>query len=86
MKLKKEFLLHSTEKETVLVPTGAADFSGIVRGNRTLGDVLELLGSETTEEEIVSALRERYDAPEGAIERDVSTVLEKLRSIGALEE
>ena len=86
MRLNKEFLLHKTGNETVLVPTGAAEFSGIVRGNRTLGDVLELLADETTEEKIVSTLRERYDAPEGAVERDVKTVLDKLRAIGALDE
>lgn len=86
MKLGKEFLLHSTDTETLLVPTGAADFSGIVRGNRTLGRVLELLTRETTEEEIVRAIREEFEAPEGAVERDVAKVIEELRRIGALDE
>ena len=43
MKLKKEFLLHNTGSESVLVPAGGAGFSGVVRGNRTLGAMLELL-------------------------------------------
>ncbi len=86
MKLKKEFLLHNTGEEAVLVPTGKAGFSGVVRGNKTLGAVLELLGKETTEAEIVAALKDRFDAPEGAIERDTAKVLAELRKVGALDE
>ena len=86
MKLKKEFLLHNTGEEAVLVPTGKAGFSGVVRGNKTLGAVLELLGEETDEEKLVAALRARFDAPEGAIEEDVAKALAALRKIGALDE
>lgn len=86
MKLNKDFLLHTINEETLLVPTGKAAFSGIVRGNKTLGKVLELLKTETTEQEIVSAIRAEFDAPEGVVENDVSKVLENLRGIGALDE
>lgn len=86
MKLKKEFLVYQSKGESVLVPTGAADFSGVVRGNKTLGAVLELLKAETTEADIVAALHARFDAPEGAIERDVAHALAELRRIGALDE
>ena len=86
LKLKQDFLLHNTGTESVLVPTGKAGFSGVVRGNKTLGAVLEQLQTDTTEAEIVSALRSRFDAPEGAVERDVAKVLAELRSIGALDE
>lgn len=86
MKLKKEFIPHSFGEEAVLVPTGGASFSGVVRGNRTLGAVLELLAEDTDEAAVVAAMRERFDAPEGAVERDVARVLAELRRIGALEE
>lgn len=86
MKLNKEFLLHNSSGASILVPTGSADFSGIVRGNKTLGAVLELLQEETTENEIVAAMRGRYDAPEGTIEQDVAKILTELRKIGALDE
>ena len=52
MKLNKDFLLHNTGSETILVPTGSAAFSGVVRGNKTLGAVLELLKNDTTEAEL----------------------------------
>ena len=86
MKLNKEFLLHNICDEYILVPTGNAEFSGVVRGNRTLGAVLELLEEETTEERIVEAMKTRFNAPDGAVEKDVKKVLFELRKIGALDE
>ena len=46
----------------------------------------ELLKEDTDEAAVVAAMRERFDAPEGAVERDVARVLAELRKIGALEE
>ena len=85
MKLKKEFLFHQSGKESVLIPTGGAGFSGLVRGNATLGTILELLQKETTKEQLIADLKERFEAPEGAIERDVEKVLAELTKIGALQ-
>ena len=64
MKLKKEFLCHTTDQEAMLVPTGRAGFAGLVRGNKTLGIILNLLEKETTEAEIIAAMKARFDAPE----------------------
>ena len=85
MTLNKDFLLHNIGEETVLGPTGKAAFSGIVRGNKTLGAVLEQLRTETTEEEIVRALCARFDAPKDVIEKDVRRVIDELNKIGALD-
>ena len=85
MKLSKDFILHTANGETVLVPTGNAKFSGIVRGNKTLGAVLELLQKDTTEARIVEAMKQRFDAPEEMIARDVRKALEALEKIGALD-
>ena len=86
MKLKQEFIAHEAGDESLLVPTGAADWAGVVRGNKTLGAILDLLKDETDEVVVVAAMRERFDAPEGAIERDVARALDELRKIGALDE
>jgi hypothetical protein len=86
MKLNKEFLTHKAGEEYILVPTGSAGFSGVVRGNKTLGAVLELLKEDTTEEAVLSALKERFDAPEGVIEADLKKTLTALREIGAIDE
>ena len=86
MKLKNEFLVSEIDGATLLVPCGTAAFSGIVRGNKTFGAVLDLLKTETTEEQIVASIRARFDAPEGVVEQDVHAALAQLREIGALDE
>lgn len=86
MKLSSDFLLHNTDGETILVPTGNAEFSGIVRGNKTFGAVVELLKDGCSEEELVAALKARFEAPDGAIEKDVEKALFELRKIGAIDE
>ena len=86
MKLKKEYITHITESESLLVPAGGAGWAGLVRGNKTLGAILDLLKEDTTEAAIIAAMRQRFDAPAGAIERDVEKALTELRKIGALDE
>ena len=86
MKLKEGFIAHDAGAESVLVPTGAADWAGVVRGNKTFGAILELLRDDTDEAAVVAAMHERFDAPKDAIERDVARVLGELRKIGALDE
>lgn len=86
MKLKKEFILYNAGEETMLVPSGKAAFSGVLKGNETLGAILDLLQADTTEQAIVKAMCGEFDAPEEKIAADVRKVLSTLREIGALEE
>ena len=86
MKLKKEFITHDTGTESLLVPTGSAGWSGLVKGNKTLGAILSLLKKETTEDAVIAAMKERFDAPAEVIARDVKKALSELRRIGALDE
>ena len=86
MKIKKEFISQDLGDESFLVPTGAAEFSGIVKGNSTFGAILALMKEDTTREDVISAMKERFDAPEEIIARDVDRVLEELGKIGALDE
>lgn len=85
MKLNRDYLVHTIGEETLLVPTGKASFSGMVRGNQTFGTVLALLQTETTEEALIAAMKERFLAPEGLIEQDVREALARLREIGAID-
>ena len=86
MKLKKEYIPHDTGDESLLVPTADAPFSGVVRGNKTLGIILSYLKEDTTEEEIIEKMQSRFEADPDVIARDVKTAIEQLRSVGALEE
>ena len=84
MKLNKDFIVYDAEEETILVSTGEASFTGIVRGNRTLSAILELLKSDTDEAAVIKELQDRFDAPEGVIAEDVKKTLAELRKIGAI--
>lgn len=85
MKLKKEFIPHETGSESLLIPAGGAGFSGLVKGNKTLGAILELLKEDTAEEKIIAAMKQRFDAPEDMITADVHKALTELRKIGAID-
>lgn len=86
MKLSNQFIAYQAQDQTVLVAVGGAAFSGLIRGNEALGELLSLLKEETAEADLIAAMRERYDAPDGAIEKAVHDALEQLRAVGALEE
>ncbi len=86
MKLKSNLIIQEIDDTQFLVPVGAEAFSGIVRSNRTAAFIVNLLKEETTEEQIVDALFERYDAPREEIASDVKEILSTLRGIHALEE
>lgn len=86
MKLKSDFITYNSDTEHMLVSTGMSGFSGLVRGNKTLGAILELLKEETSEAEIIAAMSARFDAPENVIRNDVKKALSELRRIGAIEE
>ena len=86
MKLNPNYIVHQTADEVILVPTGKAGFSGIVRGNQTLGFLLEQLKAETTAEAILAAMKARWDVSEEEAARDLNQALEELKKIGALDE
>ncbi len=86
MKLNPNYIVHQTADEVMLVPTGKAEFSGLVRGNQTLGYILEQLKAETTAEVILAAMKARWDVPEEDAARDLKQALDELKKIGALDE
>lgn len=86
MKLRDGFITHETDGEQIMVAAGKVSFSGLVRSNKTAAFIVDSLKKETTKEKIVDAMTEKYDASKEVITNDVEVILEKLRSIGALDE
>lgn len=87
MKLKEGFITYDTGDDHIMVPTGAiGSFRGMVRSNRTAGFVVECLKGETTREDLIRRMEDKYDAPRAILEEDVDRVLDALRKIGALDE
>jgi len=86
MKLKEEFITQDIDGVQVMVGVGENAFQGLIRSNETAAEIVDMLKSGTTKEAIVDAFAEKYDAAKEVIETDVEKILEKLRSVGALEE
>ena len=85
MKLKDTYITHDSDGEQILLDTSSS-FAGLIRSNKTAAFIVECLKYDTTQEKIVEAMFEKYDAPKDVLAKDVSDVIEKLRKVGALEE
>ncbi|MBP3855836.1 MAG: PqqD family protein [Ruminiclostridium sp.] len=86
MKLDPNFIIHSSNGEYYVITTGGGDFNGIVRNNETSDFICRCLREDTTEEAIIEKMLETYNAERSDVERDVKLVIEKLRSIGAIND
>ena len=85
MKLKDTYITHDSDGEQILLDTSSS-FAGLIRNNKTAAFIVECLKEDITEEKIVEAMLEKYDAPKDVLAKDVSDVIEKLRKVGALDE
>ena len=85
MKLKDTYITHDSDGEQILLDTSSS-FAGLIRSNKTAAFIVECLKDNTTQENIVNAMFEKYDAPKDVLAKDVSDVIEKLRKVGALDE
>ncbi len=83
MKLKDTFITQESDGEQIMVSVGGSCF---VRSNETAAFIVDCLKKETTKEEIIAAMFDKYNTSRETIERGVEKILEKLRSLGALEE
>lgn len=88
MKLAKGFVTQNYRDEQLMVAMGQPGeaFHGLVRSNATAAFIIEKLKTETTPRDVASALTEEYDVDFERALRDTEAVIEKLRSIGAIEE
>ena len=86
MKLNDNFIRHDVDGDTLIVPTGSADFHGLIQGNKTLSAITECLTKDTTEAQIVDALCERFDGSREEIQADVQEAINRLKSIGAIDD
>ena len=86
MKLKNGFVTHEMGGEQIMVATGNASFPGLVRSNPTAAFIVDCLKQDTTKEAIVQAMLNKYEVTEDVAAADVDKILDKLRSVGALDE
>ena len=85
MKINSGFIAHNDGEDKLLVSTGATKFSGLVRSNPTAGFIIECLEQDTTEDEIVEKMQQKWEVSDEIARRDVRKIIEQLRGIGAID-
>ena len=87
MKLKDGIVLGNIDGQNFAIATGklSSSLSGSINNNESANYIFKLLQKEQTEESIISAMQERYDAPEDKIAADVREFISTLDSYGVLE-
>lgn len=68
-----------------MIATGNTDFNGMVKSNKTAAFIINCLKEDTTKEEIISRMMNKYDADKKIIEADVDKILNVLYEIDAVE-
>ncbi len=86
MKLNTNFVKHTIDGQTVVVPTADAQFHGLVQGNKSVKVIMDCLENDTTEDEIVEVLYNRFDGDKEVMRADVRDVISKLKGIGAIDD
>lgn len=87
MKIKNGFIMRSINNVNVVVPVGeSAGFSAMITLNGSGAFLWKLLETDTTTENLVAQLLQKYDIDESTAKKDVAAFVEKARSAGILEE
>ena len=95
MKLSDRYVLREVGGKGVLMPERVTDASlrtasGALRAITLSGSAYWMLksfeGREFSLEDAVDAVYDHYEADRGVVEKDVSTLIETLRTCGALED
>lgn len=85
MKLKDNFITHMSNGEQILVDV-SGEFSGLIRNNESAARIVDCLKTETSIIEIVEQLSLEYEASNEELLDAVKTVINKLKSVGAIDE
>ena len=86
MKVSPQFILREIADEYVVVPVGeeAERIHGLLKLNEQGAFLWKLMEKEQTEETLLHALLNDYQAEADAAKKDISVFLDKLRRIGCL--
>ena len=86
MKLKDGVIISQVENEYVAVFAGEAGkaCSGMMRMNKVSAFIMELLKTDTTEDQLVAALLDRYEVSEEDARKSVCFVIEQVNKAGII--
>ena len=85
MKIKEGFILHKVGRQFVVAVTGEAskDFNGMLRLDEEAAYAFGLLQEGIEQEDLVTALAEKYHSDPAETVADVAAFLEKLQEAQA---
>lgn len=86
MKLSEGYITYTIADEQLLVSLDSHRFPGMLRSNKTAAFIIDCLKEETSEDEILTRMKDKYDVNDEKALSDIRKVVEQLRSIGALDE
>lgn len=86
MRLKDDFILHNTGEDFVIIATGEAtkNFNGIIKLNNMGGEIVGLLTTDISEDEIIKAIVEKYEVDYDTAKEDIKNILDSLRKAGVI--
>ena len=86
MRLKDDFILHNTGEDFVIIATGEAtkNFNGIIKLNNMGGEIVGLLTTDISEEEIIKAIVEKYEVDYDTAKEDIKNILDSLKKAGVI--
>lgn len=86
MRLKDDFILHNTGEDFVIIATGEAtkNFNGIIKLNNMGGEIVGLLTTDISEDEIIKAIVEKYEVEYEIAREDILNLLDSLRKAGVI--
>ena len=88
IKIKEGFFLRKVAGDHVVVPVGEAGkvFHGMIRLKDTGAILWEQCRKETTKEQVLQAMAEKYEVDESVAADDLDRFLQQLRNAEILEE
>ncbi|MDO5560476.1 MAG: PqqD family protein [Oscillospiraceae bacterium] len=88
MKLKNGMITDDSNGEFIAVATGEASryFNGLIRSNSTADYILRKLMTETTKEELLESVLDKYDVDDDTASGDIDKILMQLRELHLLDE
>lgn len=87
MRLKKDFILHDSDGDYVIVAVGEAtkNFHGLVHLNNVAGKIVEFLKEDISEEELINKMLEVYDVDPDTLKKDVNNIVSQLKNANIVE-
>ena len=87
MRLKKDFILHDSDGDYVIVAVGEAakNFHGLVHLNNVAGKIIEFLKEDISEEELINKMLEVYDVDPDTLKKDVNNIVSQLKNANIVE-